>query len=306
MLEAIQIRNFQIWKKKTIHFDPKTTVIAGPTDSGKSAILRALYWVFYNQPSGDEFITKGTDAEVIVRIKIDGHTITRRRGGKLGNVYQLDGTTYKAFGRSEVPAPVADILNVTRDNFQRQHDAAFWFSLSAGQVSKELNAVVDLSVVDRVLSQVGKDLREAKAEDRLTTERVDNAVKRRDDLNYLSDMNSQLKKLEEQNNQLEANTEVLVDLNNTTTELTQLKKNHRANKERLAQAETKGKELEETWKKLRIVRQKVIALETCLESIQKLKQTREKLNIFLSAKETKFHKLNKGKCPICQKTFDSE
>ena len=55
-LKQITLKNFQSHKDSTIQLDRGLNAIIGPSDSGKSAIIRAIKWVLYNEPSGDFFI----------------------------------------------------------------------------------------------------------------------------------------------------------------------------------------------------------------------------------------------------------
>ncbi len=156
MIEELHIRNFQVHRHLDIQFDPRVTTIIGPSDSGKSAVIRALRWVCLNRPNGDAFIREGSGG-VKVRLIVDGHKIVRRRGGSL-NLYSLDKKNFKAFG-NEVPPEILKLVNINEINFQKQHDAAFWFSETPGQVSRELNAIVDLSVIDSSLYNINAELR---------------------------------------------------------------------------------------------------------------------------------------------------
>ena len=61
------------------------------------------------------------------------------------NTYGVEGKTYEAFG-NDVPPAVSKLLGLAEVNFQGQHDAAFWFGLSPGQLAKELNKIVDLEL----------------------------------------------------------------------------------------------------------------------------------------------------------------
>lgn len=55
----LRIQNFQAHKDTTIEFDRITTIVGGPSDTGKSAVLRALKWVVKNEPKGTSFIRDG-------------------------------------------------------------------------------------------------------------------------------------------------------------------------------------------------------------------------------------------------------
>lgn len=155
MLEAIELTNFQAHADLKVEFGTGVTAIVGPTDSGKSAIIRALRWACLNQGKADAFIRHGTK-EVTVRLRADGQVITRSRGPG-GNQYCLGDEDYRAFGVT-VPLPVERLLNLAEINFQAQHDGPFWLGETAGEVSRQLNAVVDLGVIDEVLARANSSL----------------------------------------------------------------------------------------------------------------------------------------------------
>lgn len=54
----LRIQNFQAHKDTTIEFDRIATIV-GPSDIGKSAVLRALKWVAKNEPKGISFVRDG-------------------------------------------------------------------------------------------------------------------------------------------------------------------------------------------------------------------------------------------------------
>ena len=55
-----------------MEFDSSLNVIVGPSDQGKSAIIRALKWALYNEPSGDFY--KGRRKECSVTIIFSDNT----------------------------------------------------------------------------------------------------------------------------------------------------------------------------------------------------------------------------------------
>ncbi len=194
MFERLVIHNFQIHKKLTVDFDPYLTTIVGASDQGKSSVLRALRLVCCNLPAGTSFITHGEDQTRIV-LKVDGRKITRTRS-KTVNEYSLDGKVFKAFGQS-VPDEIEQLLNLSDINWQRQHDAPFWFSLSAGQVSKELNSIINLGSIDDAMNHVASELRKARSSEDVTRQRLTEAEKRRDELEWTGTLNERLTALEQ-------------------------------------------------------------------------------------------------------------
>jgi exonuclease SbcC len=192
MIESLRLRNFQPHSDRTIEFDKYVTTIVGPTDRGKSAILRALRWICFNRPAGDDFLQFGRKF-VSVILKIDGHKIRRRRGDK--NLYELDGAPFVAFG-TNVPPEIAQLLNVGETNFQGQGDGPFWLGESPATAAKKLNAVVDLSIIDRSLGAIATTVRREKTAVDLTRERLTAAKQRLETLAWVPEFDAELGELE--------------------------------------------------------------------------------------------------------------
>lgn len=173
-IEAIKLNHFQVHSSLEIPLDPRITTIKGPTDVGKSAIVRALRWVCQNHLGGEEFIQEGKK-QTSVSLVVEGQKITRCKGrGASLNTYSLGDRTFKSFGVS-VPQDIAQLLNIADINFQDQHDAPFWFSETGGEVSRKLNAIIDLSIIDHSLNKVATSVRWAQERKMLCEERLKEA-----------------------------------------------------------------------------------------------------------------------------------
>jgi len=203
MLEFLRIKNFQGLEDLTIPLAQPITVIVGETDRCKSASLRALRWLATNKPAGDSFIRHGQES-ASVKLKIDGRTVSRRKGRE--NLYLVDGERLAAFGAG-VPDPVATLLNLADESFQRQHDPPFWFSLSPGQVSKELNRIIDLEAIDRTLANLAADSRRAKAAVEVSKDRLKAAEGERGSLAWVPEAGTDLDRLEGMEARLSENRE---------------------------------------------------------------------------------------------------
>lgn len=153
MLKKLVLQNFQCHNKLVIEFDPSITTIVGSSDSGKSSIIRSLYWAAFNNPSGSAFIRSGSTG-CSVTIQTDLGVVKRRRG-KSVNQYVLNGKELSAIGRS-VPKEVSDVLRLSTLNFQNQHDSPLWLSESPSQVAKNLNEIVDLDLLDKVQKNLNR------------------------------------------------------------------------------------------------------------------------------------------------------
>ena len=115
MIERIQIRNFQKHELLRIKFDPEITAIIGPSDAGKSSILRAIRWVALNRPTGDGFVREGSEEGAQATLWLDGQKIRRTKHGTKENAYELNGDVLRAFG-TDVPDEVSNTLKIDEIN----------------------------------------------------------------------------------------------------------------------------------------------------------------------------------------------
>lgn len=168
MLEALEISNFQSHESTKLELHPGLNVILGPSDNGKSAVLRALFWLIQNKPDGLGFVShwnltdKGTlkKATSVTLTYDDGRKLVRRRTKDL-NQYEVEGKTLDAVGR-DVPPDVEAALDITEINIQRQLDPHFLLSDSAGEVARIFNRTIRLDDIDKLLALVEQKKRATK------------------------------------------------------------------------------------------------------------------------------------------------
>lgn len=195
MLESLTLENFQKHQNLHIDFDPHITCVVGASDQGKSSIIRALYWVMTNQIRGDSFIHHGSDY-VKGTLRIDGHEIVREKG-RSRNLYRLDGgRPFEAFGAG-IPDEIAALVNVCRSNFQLQLDSPYLLSLSPGEVSRELNSIVNLDLIDSILSYLASEQRKAKTTVQVCEERLQQARDKKKELLWVTEADRLLRELED-------------------------------------------------------------------------------------------------------------
>ena len=165
MLKSLHLLNFQSHRDTHLEFDPGVNIIVGPSDSGKTAIIRALRWLVWNRPSGDAMrSTWGGDTRV--EIAVDNLGIVRQKA-KEGDKYYivkslLESTTdqiFKAFGTT-VPEEITQALNLNEINLQQQLDRPFLLDSSPGEVAKHFNKVAHLDQIDEGLRRVQKWIRD--------------------------------------------------------------------------------------------------------------------------------------------------
>ncbi len=212
MIEKIQIRNVGTNEKLDIEFGPQVTTLIGKSYIGKSWALRALRKVALNKPAGTSYINWEDDKNIAkIRLAIDGKKIIRTRS-KTINTYKLSGKKkpYVAFGNG-VPEDIAKILNLSEINFQGQHSTKenripFWFCETAGEVSRQLNSIVNLELIDSTLANIASKKTKTDTIIKITKESLKKAKQQKKNLLYVIDLNEDLENIENLQKQHEQDT----------------------------------------------------------------------------------------------------
>jgi exonuclease SbcC len=152
------------------------TAIKGPTNSGKSAIIRALIWCLYNRPSGTDFITHGEDTAKVTIIFTDGTEITRCRSTNGENYYEVvrkgkPALHLEGFGVGPVQE-VIDSHGMREVNFAGEMQSLnvcgqfakpFFLAESAPERAVIIGKLANTDVVDLAIKNVASEIREDKA-----------------------------------------------------------------------------------------------------------------------------------------------
>ncbi len=201
MIRRLQIRGFRTHERQDIKFSPRVNSIIGRNATGKSTLIRAIRWVARNKPAGASVIN--WDAEkASVRLTSGKHKVTRIKGKNI-NSYRLDGKMYKAFG-NDVPGDIKKVLGLSDINFQGQHDAPFWFCETAGEVSRQLNIIVNLEVIDTTLSKIVTALHKSRTTIEVVEDRLGKATNQLSKLSHVEEMDEALCAIENLQTQRQA------------------------------------------------------------------------------------------------------
>jgi exonuclease SbcC len=162
MIEKIKIANFQSHKDSVLNLHEGINVLTGPTDNGKTSIVRALNWVVNNEPKGDSF-RSNWGGETCVEINMDIGSRVERIKDKGVNLYRITFSglyeDFKSFGLG-VPEEVTEHLNILPINMQFQMDSPFMLSQTPGEVARYLNEIVNLQDIDISVYNLNKISRE--------------------------------------------------------------------------------------------------------------------------------------------------
>lgn len=185
-IKSIEIINFQSHKNTKISFENGLNVICGPSDNGKSAIIRALKWVLYNEPKGTDFITQGENSCRVSITLSDGIKVTRERsGGK--NIYRLcdengKETTFEGFG-TDIPPEILNAHGIIRlridssssqcINIADQLEAPFLISQPGSAKAKAIGKLVGVDVIDEAIKELSKEMTYLQSQEKETQSELD-------------------------------------------------------------------------------------------------------------------------------------
>jgi len=178
-IETLIIDNFQSHKHTEINFSDFVAIV-GESNSGKTAIVRALKWVLYNVPSGTSFMRVDTNETKVKVIFSDGSAITRLRSETKNN-YVLEKSNgeeivLEHFGVGPVQDVVAfhkmyelDLFGTKESvNFCNQLDPPFFISQPDGVKAMMIGKLAGTQTIDLAIKNTSADARaEAKVEKQL-------------------------------------------------------------------------------------------------------------------------------------------
>lgn len=159
MLKTLLVEGFQSHANSELVFHPGVNVITGLSQSGKTALMRAIGLVVNNRPSGDGFVQNGVKEAFVSLIgETDGKVFSvSRLKGKKDSYYHIsigeEDTEFRAFG-AEVPGRVTELLNMTDVNIQDQLSPYFLVLDSPGQIALHIRKVAKLQEIDEIVSML--------------------------------------------------------------------------------------------------------------------------------------------------------
>lgn len=173
-ISNVTIKGFQSHVDSSFTLAPGLTVITGPSDAGKTAVIRALRWLAFNEPQGEAFIhtvrnpdgsVRSACDEASVAVEFtDGTVITKtRRKGKTTYTHSLYPEPWE---KAEVPPEIKETLGLLKQsygdtfetclNFAFQLDPPFLLSETGSAGAKVLGKLAGTEVVDKSIGAVNK------------------------------------------------------------------------------------------------------------------------------------------------------
>lgn len=177
-ISKVIIENFQSHANTTVDFKDFNGIV-GPSDNGKTAIIRAMIWALYNTPSGDSFIKKGENKCQVTILFDDGSSLVKTRTPKTHS-YDLyspgsEPIHLEAFGTGPVDDVVlfhrmgfVDFLGEKQSlNVCKQLDSPFFLGESPVTKAIIIGKLGNTEVIDKAIKNNASELREVKSQEKI-------------------------------------------------------------------------------------------------------------------------------------------
>lgn len=229
-IKGITLENFQSHKYTDVKFDEKYNVIVGPSDSGKSAIIRAIKWALYNEPSGDYFIREG-ESECSVTLEFNDGSILKRYRNKSKNQYIFtknngEEMIFEGFG-SKIPEDITDSIGIKKIyldsdesnaiNLGEQLEGPFLLSEKSSTRASAIGRLVGVNIIDDALKDVLKDTRALSITKKHLEENNKSLNEEIKEYDYLDDLKvivARLSKIKDQISEKNKKLELYTNINN--------------------------------------------------------------------------------------------
>jgi len=201
-IQSIKIVNFQKHSHLELEFTDKLNVLYGESDVGKSCIIRAIKWVFFNEPKGD-IVRKEKTKKTTVKITLDNNTVVEKIKSASVNAYILykEGEEEKRFDAvgKTIPEEIQKALQIRTIevdkenvilNIADQISLPFLIGKSATFRSKLFNKLTGSDIIDKVFQSLNKDILKIGREVKLENEHLEEQQK------TLEEVNSEKEKVE--------------------------------------------------------------------------------------------------------------
>lgn len=210
-ISTIIIKNFQSHRHTVLNLDEHVNVILGSSDVGKTAILRALGWVFFNEPQGTAFIRAGETSTSVELIYSDGYSVKRIRNKKF-NGYHINHPDFdepkklSGFG-SSVPEEIQEITGVRKFEiadkiessitYQTQLEGAFLLSESSIKKAKAIGAISNVNIIDRAIQIANSNIKDFRKNINTSEEALKNSEEQIKEYDNLDERKQNLEKVKD-------------------------------------------------------------------------------------------------------------
>lgn len=204
-IKAIHLKNFQSYKDQVIELQPGLNLIVGTSDSGKSALLRAISFVLYNYPKKETLIHWG-QKETSVTLKFsDGVEVTRIKGENRNAIIAIDADGKKIEKEkidTDIPEEIKALLgNPPKDEFNGlisyadQFSKLFLVDLTPSDLPRSLSNLTGVEILEESAKQLMQNYKSMEKQNRSDEKELSNLINDSQSYSYVNDYEIRLNEL---------------------------------------------------------------------------------------------------------------
>lgn len=268
-------------------FHKRLNVIVGKTDSGKTAIIRALRWILQNRPLGTSFRSKwGGDTKV--SCIFDNGTVTRFKNDS-NDYYELtlpdkEKLEFRALNK-EVPTEIVQFLNMNEINLQRQFDQPFLLSNTPGQIAAFFNKIAGIDIIDIAAKNARREITELNQIIKSQRKDVKDKTERLNSFDFIEIADKELKILEDKQKEVDKNEQVIKQIKEIVEKI-EVINDEIKNEEYLIAYEPIIDKLLEKIKRQKELKNNISTLYLSLSKIENINSKLQKLNKTIQFEQT--------------------
>jgi len=181
IIKRIYLKNFQSHSETSLELSPNFTCIIGPSNSGKTAIVNALAFLFFNEWDSDYIrVSKDSDGKCCVEVEFDdGSSVVRVKSKSINKIeFKENGKivkTYSNFG-SEYPDEVKNKFTGMIDGLHvclaKQDNNSFLINESPSVKGRIISHLSGVNILDDLSSRIVSKLRELSDKKKLAQEKL--------------------------------------------------------------------------------------------------------------------------------------
>ena len=165
-IKSLQLINFLNHEDTLIDFADGLNIITGSSNSGKSAITRALHAIFWNE-TDNEYVRRGAKFYKIIVVFTNGDKITKIKGPDINRI------EFQEFGqplqisekfKNKLDQEVVDFLGyqpVTSSgplSLSLQKSDAFLVNLTKQEIPREISKILDINDLEKAATVINSDI----------------------------------------------------------------------------------------------------------------------------------------------------
>jgi len=306
MLKKLRLINYKGYKDTTISFSPTLTGIVGISDSGKTALLRAIRLVKDNKPAGFSYkshFAKPEDKTKVI-IDVDDSTIEFMKSSKDKHYKINNGKPFRKMKHSNVPEEVSALLNIKDINIQYEFDDPFLVRGSKPEIARAISRAVKTDIIEKARTKIRKDGNDLKGKLKYINEDIEDIEARLESLKKLDKVKSIIEEYMQLKELLEEKEERYEDIQTLFSKIKKKKKKIKRTKKLISNIKPLLEELSKINDKAKRLRSKKELLSQIKLEESWIKKTKVLHNLKISSYIKAL--IEFGECPTCFGDLDKK